>query len=560
MEQQYQSSSEYLQAVINSLDDELIIIGQDFRITKVNAAVVKRHGGKRARVIGQYCYEVSHGTHEPCQPPSCECPVTRVWETGKPVRVTHTHRYDIGGESQEKYVDITASPLRDSQGNITEVVELIRDVTEAKRLTRQMREAHQNLLASRQELVRWNIDLENKIQQRIKELSALNAVVTTVSQSLNLDKILNDALLKILAVMEVEAGVVHLVDEKTDQLIIMVQRGLLPEYVREIMKLKPGAGIAGRVVQSGEPIVVNDAMDNPKSTTMVGKRGGFRAYISLPVKSKNKVLGTLSLASYTPNKFGLEPVRLLSAMGDAIGIGVENARAAKKLEEANKIREQLLKKLISAQEEERRRIARELHDEASQSLAALALNLGAIADTLPVSYHDTRQKLDILKEQAIQTLGGIRNLALELRPIALDELGLPMAIDWYVKDYLVKRGLDVKIEVINPKTKLPSYTETMLFRIIQEALTNIVKHAEATQVRVQLQLSDSMAIVQVEDNGKGFDVEAALSEEGVRRNLGLHGMAERATLLGGTFTIKSQPGQGTCVHVEVPLVEEDISK
>jgi signal transduction histidine kinase len=277
------------------------------------------------------------------------------------------------------------------------------------------------------------------------------------------------------------------------------------------------------------------------------------------VKSKNKVLGAISLASYTPDKFGLETVRLLSAMGDAVGIAVENARAAQSLEEASKIREQLLEKLISAQEEERRRIARELHDEASQSLAALVINLEAIADTLPVRYHDTRQKLDFLKEQATQTAGGIRNLALELRPSALDDLGLSMAIDWYVKDYLTKRGLDVKIEVIGPKTKLPSYTETMLFRIIQEALTNIVKHAEASLVKVQLQLSDSVAMVQVEDNGKGFDVEATLSGEGIRRNLGLHGMAERATLLGGTFTIRSQPGQGTRLRVEVPLREGNSS-
>ncbi len=415
------------------------------------------------------------------------------------------------------------------------------------------------LEASRQELARWNVDLEDKIQRRTEELSALNAVVTTISQSLNLDKILNDALSKILAVMEIEAGVAHLLDERADQLIIMVHRGLSPEYAQEIKRLKPGEGIAGRVVQSGEPIVVNDVMDSPETIAMVGERGKFRAYISVPMRSKNKVVGALSLASYLPNKFEPETVRLLVAMGDAIGIGVENASAAKRLEEANKISEQLLEKLISAQEEERRRIARELHDEASQSLAALAINLEAIADTLPARYRETRQKLDTLKEQAIQTLGGIRNLALELRPSALDDLGLSMAIDWYAKDYLAKRGLDVKIEVTNPKTKLPSYTETMLFRIIQEALTNVVKHAEASEVRVQLQLSDSVATVQVEDNGKGFDVEAALSGEGVRRNLGLHGMAERATLLGGTFSVRSQPGQGTCLRVEVPLMEEDIT-
>jgi signal transduction histidine kinase len=165
----------------------------------------------------------------------------------------------------------------------------------------------------------------------------------------------------------------------------------------------------------------------------------------------------------------------------------------------------------------------------------------------------------MLKEQAIQTLGGIRNLALELRPSALDDLGLSMAIDWYAKDYLAKRGLDVNVEVIGPKTKLPSYTETILFRIIQEALTNVVKHAEASQVRVQLQISDSAAVVQVEDNGKGFDAEAALNGEGMRQNLGIHGMVERATLLGGTFTIRSQPGQGTYLRVEVPLTEGDTS-
>jgi signal transduction histidine kinase len=449
--------------------------------------------------------------------------------------------------------DYTARARNDKSDEIGMLAQTFSEMAESvEQHTRELED-------SRQELAKWNIDLENKIEQRTKELSALNAVVTTISQSLNLDKILNDALTTILAVMGIEAGVVHLLDEKADQLITMVHRGLSPEYAQKIMRLKPGEDIAGQVVQSGEPIVVNDVMNRPEATAMVGERWKLRAYISLPVKSKNKVLGAISLASYTPDKFGLETVRLLSAMGDAVGIAVENARAAQSLEEASKIREQLLEKLISAQEEERRRIARELHDEASQSLAALVINLEAIADTLPVRYHDTRQKLDFLKEQATQTAGGIRNLALELRPSALDDLGLSMAIDWYVKDYLTKRGLDVKIEVIGPKTKLPSYTETMLFRIIQEALTNIVKHAEASLVKVQLQLSDSVAMVQVEDNGKGFDVEATLSGEGIRRNLGLHGMAERATLLGGTFTIRSQPGQGTRLRVEMPLGEGNSS-
>ena len=299
------------------------------------------------------------------------------------------------------------------------------------------------LEASRQELARWNTDLEDKIQRRTEELSALNAIITTISQSLNLDKILNDALNKTLTVVEIEAGVVHLLNEKADRLNIMVHQGLSPAYVQEITKLKVGEHIVGRAVQSGEPVVVNDIMDSPESAMIVGERREFRSYSSVPVRSKNKVLGALTLASHTPDKFEPETVHLLSAIGDAIGIAVENARATQKLEEVNKIREQLLEKLLSAQEEERRRIARQLHDEASQSLAALAINLETIADTLPAAYRDTKQKLDTLREQAIQTLGGIRNLALELRPSALDDLGLSMAIDWYVKDYLVKRGLSI---------------------------------------------------------------------------------------------------------------------
>lgn len=226
-----------------------------------------------------------------------------------------------------------------------------------------------------------------------------------------------------------------------------------------------------------------------------------------------------------------------------------------KLEEMNQLREQLLGKLISTQEEERRRIARELHDEASQSLAALVLHLEDVADNLPEKYQATKQRLETLKEQAVHTLGGIRNLALELRPSALDDLGLAKAIEWYAKDYLGKRGLDFGFEFSGPKLKLPLHTETMLFRIIQEALTNVVKHAQASQVSVGLQLSDTKVRGWIEDNGKGFDAGVALMGETRRKNLGLHGMIERATLLGGTLNIRSEPGKGTCLSVEIPLTE-----
>ena len=410
---------------------------------------------------------------------------------------------------------------------------------------------------SRKQLAKWNLDLEDKIQRRTKELSALNTVITTVSQSLNQYRILNDAIKKILGVMDIEAGCVYLLDDKTGYLITKIQGGLSQEYTKEATKFEPDQSLLGKVVQSKEPMVISNIAENSEFGALLGEKGSFRSCISVPIRSKNEILGALSLISGTPNRFDYEMVPLISAMGDAIGVAIDNARTAQSLEEAKEIRDHLLEKLISAQEDERRRIARELHDEASQFLAALTLNLESIADVLPPKFQDIKQKIDILKNRAIETIGSIRTLALELRPSVLDDLGLSKAVEWYAKDYLTKQGLDVEIEIVEPKPKIPAYTETMLFRIIQEALTNIIKHAEASHVIISLNLVGSTGIMRIEDNGKGFDIEPTLAGEGSWQYLGLHGMSERVTLIGGKFTINSTVGQGTVIEIKVPLEGRD---
>jgi len=300
-EQQYQSSRAYLQAVIDSLDDELMVIDRDLRITQVNKAVLKRHGSTKSKVIGQHCYQVSHGVTEPCQPPSCPCPVTKVWETGKPVRVSHTHLYDTRGETQERDVDIMASPVRDSQGNITEVVELMRDVTETRRLEQQIREAHQHLLA-------------------------LNAIASTVSTSLDLDTVLNSALDKVLELMKGDTGGILLLDEESQTLSYRVYRGLSEEFVKGIAGLRLGEGIAGKAAQLGEPIYVDNISEDPRLTRSVVIKEGLRAFASVPLQSKNKVLGVMNITSHSIRRFTPEDIQLLNSIGNQIAIAIENAR------------------------------------------------------------------------------------------------------------------------------------------------------------------------------------------------------------------------------------------
>lgn len=530
-EQQYQSSRAYLQAVIDSLDDELMVIDRDLRITQVNKAVLKRHGSTKSKVIGQHCYQVSHGVTEPCQPPSCPCPVTKVWETGKPVRVSHTHLYDTRGETQERDVDIIASPVRDSQGNITEVVELMRDVTETRRLEQQIREAHQHLLA-------------------------LNAIASTLSTSLDLDTVLNSALDKVLELMKGDTGGILLLDEESQTLSYRVYRGLSEEFVKGIAGLRLGEGIAGKAAQLGEPIYVDNISEDPRLTRSVVIKEGLRAFASVPLQSKNKVLGVMNITSHSIRRFTPEDIQLLHSIGNQIAIAIENARLYNEVQRKEQLRGELLNLVISTQEEERKRIARGLHDETSQALTSLAVNLEAIIAILPSDADEAKAKLRGIQSLAAKTLDEIHKVIYELRPTLLDDLGLVAAVKWHAENYLEAAGIKVHLETAGPERRLPAQIETALFRIIQEATTNIARHADAESTSISLEFNETCIAVHIEDDGKGFDLNEVMRSSDGERGLGLLSMEERAELLGGHLSIKSRPGLGTQITVKIPIEQE----
>ena len=237
---------------------------------------------------------------------------------------------------------------------------------------------------------------------------------------------------------------------------------------------------------------------------------------------------------------------------DEIGsLGTAFNEMSEELKHKEEMREQLLAKVISAQEEERKRIARELHDETGQALTSLMVGLRYVEDS-----NDTvkvREKTAELRTLAAQTLENVHHLATELRPSLLDDLGLNIAIQRYTKEYSTKMKIkvDSHISSINEQ-RLPPEIEITVYRVIQEALTNIAKYAEADTVSVVLRYRDSSLLVIVEDNGKGFDVSSVMASPDGKK-LGLFGMYERASLIGGNLTIESQPGDGTTIFLEVPL-------
>jgi len=223
------------------------------------------------------------------------------------------------------------------------------------------------------------------------------------------------------------------------------------------------------------------------------------------------------------------------------------AQADRERQEREQLRTRLLEQVITAQEEERKRIARELHDETGQSLTSLMVRLQMVNQQCPLP--DVQEQLDGVRALVAQTLDGVHNLAVELRPSVLDDLGLAAALRRYVQDYQARYPVEVDLVMMGLEERLPPAVETAVYRIIQESLTNIARHAQAQTVSVLVEHGHGRIRAIIEDDGVGFDEQVAARNG----RLGLYGMRERAELLNGTLTIESTPGQGTSIFIEVPL-------
>jgi signal transduction histidine kinase len=225
------------------------------------------------------------------------------------------------------------------------------------------------------------------------------------------------------------------------------------------------------------------------------------------------------------------------------------------LKERDRDREELLRKVISAQEDERKRLARELHDETSQTLSALAMKIETAVAAWPAEA--SRDRLNEARQLTVRTLEELHRLIFDLRPSVLDDLGLVSAIRWYAERHLEPKGIAVRCEISGFGGRLMPELETALFRVTQEAITNIAKHSGAETVLIQCLQRDDRISIEIEDDGKGFSPASLPPPAARERGLGLLGMRERIELFGGTLELDSAPGSGTRIAVTVPVVEEE---
>lgn len=519
-----------LQDLVDGVEDELLVVDSEYRVKFANAVLRGRLPEDTKSPIGRLCYEVIHGRDSPCGYPLWDCPLRQVLHRGLPITFMHYER-TVGAN---RYLKITAYPIKDSQGNTKYVAELRRDISAQR-------------------------ELETHILRRYHQLLALSRISNAVSRLYDLDTILKVALDNVLEIMSGAVGGILLLDEQTETLSYRVHRGLSAVYA-EGMRMRIGEGIAGKVAQNGKPVLVEDVSGRPgvAHPDLISAEG-LKGFISIPIKVKDKTVGVVNIASHEAGRFGADDLSLLNSIGEYIGTAIEQVKLYEGLRLSRERYRRLLQHALTAQEEERKRIARELHDETSQAITSLTLSLHAIigmAELKGFGDAEFMNKLKAAHSNTVRAGNEIVKLMKELRPTLLDEVGLPAAIHRYAKDTLQTQGVNISTEFEGVEQRLRPEVEVTLFRIAQGAIGNILEHAKAKNASIKLHCNADKCVLNIEDDGQGFDLSKLTRVDTRGRGAGLFTMKERVSLIGGECHVESSPGKGTKVVAEIPLAKD----
>jgi len=305
--------------------------------------------------------------------------------------------------------------------------------------------------------------------------------------------------------------------------------------------IDPRTSKVGRVLERGQTERVNAIVDDPEVDQRVARELGVTSAMYLPLTVRGTPIGVVAVHDKlgADARFDEEDVRLAESLV---------ARAAIAVDLSERVSRDALRRVVDAQEVERTRLARELHDQTGQALTSILLGLKHLDDV--VETDEAREATASIRELVASTLQDVRRLAVELRPSALDDFGLVPAVERLASNLSEQSDLVVDVEARLGDSRLPPEAETALYRIVQEALTNVVKHAAARRVSITLVRKETSAVVVIEDDGRGFDPEAVRAGA-----LGFTGMRERVELVGGRLTVEASPGAGTTLVAEVHIAD-----
>jgi len=392
-----------------------------------------------------------------------------------------------------------------------------------------------------------------KAEKQARQMAeTLRNASQTLTQSLELDTVLETLLNTLCKLIPCDGATIYLVVDESRLAVRAVhaegcdsaasQPHPVPFQVREYPAL-------GAVLRSQESLLIDDTQAAADWRPIFGK-AGTRTWLGVPISAGDRLIGICGMEHREPRKLTHEDLALAEAVAGQAAVAVYNAWLFEQVRVSRTRLQILSRRLVEIQETERRYIARELHDETSQALIYLVFALDNIkrdADKPEAVIAGVSEVNRIIDE----VLENLHRLAVDLRPASLDHLGLVPALRQFTEGVIQKHGLAVHLDIVNLEGRLPQNMETSFYRIIQEGLSNVVRHAKATQADIHIEQRQGKVLARIVDNGIGFNPETALEKE----RLGLLGMRERAEMLGGSLIVESSDGCGTQISVEVPYAD-----
>lgn len=285
---------------------------------------------------------------------------------------------------------------------------------------------------------------------------------------------------------------------------------------------------------------------------MMAGQAGDRVWLAVPTRTGSVPVGRLWVVRPAEQTFSSEERELLLLVGHQLAAAQENLRLYREVTRLAERRGALLRRIINAQDERCRRVSRELHDEISPSLAALKIDLETALAAHPEAAQAIRPHLERVRAGMERTMDEVSRIVLDLRPALLEDHGLVAALRWYGTERLRDSNVNFHVNAACAP-RLPDHLETTVYRIAQEAITNVVHHATARNLWLEIACPDHSFALTVRDDGCGFDVETILAQPTGMQGIGLFGMKERAALVGGELTVQSTPGRGTSIQITLPL-------
>jgi len=394
---------------------------------------------------------------------------------------------------------------------------------------------------------------EEALQQRNRELSILNSIAVALNHNMPLNLILQEALKNVLKVLELNRGAIFLINRQREKTEVIAKSGFKAE----------AAGVDQRVFFKdpllSKALLEDDMILKPEPIFPTFKaRFDSKAQIFSPwltcflITFKGKGVGFMGLDIPSSRRLSQYEFHLMGSLGNFLGGAIVNAQMRETIRRDRHELRRLTAKLFQSQEEERRRIARELHDESGQSLTAVKLALERLEQNVPSSENGLREAIGEIIMMVRRTSSEIRHLSYHLHPTLLSDLGLEPALDLYFKEIKNHTGHNIEFSMVGFDHRLDADMETVFYRFSQESLTNALKHSGSDSFRLSIIKSYPKIIFRAEDDGIGFDTRIIGTD---KRNLGLLGMRERTSLLGGTFQLRSKPGEGTRIRIEIPFAE-----